>query len=164
LAKIKKMKKILFSIALSIASISVFSQTKEPEITGYVSGGLSMSGGSNDFKSMSYASIETGICYKNLGIGAIIGRASLENADFKNMFWEIKASPSKDLGVVTGYGVLGYGRYMDYRKSFIEYGLGMYWSCNKLSYFAQISDWDNAKYITLGLTYNFKFKKDVRNN
>ena len=93
------MKKILF-IILGFTSTLAFSQNSESKVSGYLSGSISIPGGSQSFKSRSYASIETGICYKNLTAGFVIGRASLEKADFHNMFWEIKASPAIQISPV----------------------------------------------------------------
>jgi len=157
------MKKILI-ILLAFTPVIAFSQKEETKISGYVSGGISIPGGSQSFKSRSYASIETGICYENLTAGLVIGRANLEKADFRNMFWEVKTSPSFYMAPVFAYGVFGYGGYMDYKKSFLEYGAGIYYPSNKVSYFAQITNWDEINYLSVGLTYNFKFKKHVRNN
>jgi hypothetical protein len=156
------MKKILF-LALSLYTLNVFAQ-KEPAITGYVSGSISVSPGSLSFKERSYPSIETGICYKNLTTGVVIGRSSLDKMDFKNMFWEWKVSPSIDMGAVSGYLVLGYGGYMDVNKYFLEYGTGVYCLVKNVSYFVQITNWDEINYFSAGLTYNFKFKRNVRNN
>lgn len=157
------MKRILFVI-MALISISAFSQESKSKISGYVSGGLSIPGGTQSFKTRSYASIETGICYENLTAGLVIGRASLDKADFHNMFWELKASPSISLSPVFGYAVLGYGGYMDYKKSFLEYGVGILYPVKNTSYFMQITNWDEINYMSVGLTYNFKFKKHVRNN
>jgi hypothetical protein len=152
------MKRILFTIA-SLISLSVFSQEKNPKITGYVSAGLSIPGGSQSFKTRSYASIESGICYENVTAGLVIGRASLDKADFRNMFWEIKASPSIQISPVLGYAVLGYGGYFDYKKSFLEYGFGVYYPFKRFAYFAQVTNWDEVNYMTVGLIYNFKIQK-----
>jgi len=157
------MKKILF-IILGFTSTLAFSQNSESKVSGYFSGSISIPGGSQSFKSRSYASVETGICYENLTAGFVIGRASLDKADFHNMFWELKASPSIQISPVYGYAVIGYGGYMDYKKSFLEYGAGIYYPFKKMSYFIQITNWDEINYFSAGLTYNFKFKKHVRNN
>lgn len=151
------MKKILF-VLFSLISLSCFSQD-DKKVSGYLSSGVSIPGGSQDFKSRSYASIESGICYQNLSAGFVLGRASLDEANFRNMFWEVKTSPSVWISPVFGYAVLGYGAYMDYKKSFLEYGVGISYPVKKTSYFAQITNWDEINYISLGLTYNFKFKK-----
>lgn len=152
------MKKILFTLFV-LSSLSLFSQNEKKPIGGYVSGGISIPGGSQSFESRSYASIETGISYDNVSAGFVIGRANLEEANFQNMFWEVKASPSVWMSPVFGYAVLGYGAYMDYKRSFLEYGAGVSLPIKNMAYFAQITNWDEINYVSVGLTYNFKYRK-----
>ncbi len=158
------MKTIFTILALFVATLS-FGQCHsdstacKPSISGYVSYGLSMAN-SSDFKTSSYTGLEGGICYKNFSLGAIFGRGSLKGLGsssdrISQYFYEVKATASIPMGMLTGSAFMGYGGYFGTSHNFIEYGLGMGYSVNKFTYGVACSNWDGINYLTPNITYNF---------
>ena len=153
------MKKTLI-IAMFILNINLIAQTDSTKKFGsYASIGISVTN-SNDFKTTSYPSIEGGVMYKNLSIGAIIGRGSLyqigkSDDNIKNYFYEIKATGSYPIGILNINGILGYGGYFNTPHNFIEYGLGLSFSKGKMGYGVTYSNWDGSNYLTPSITLNF---------
>jgi hypothetical protein len=131
----------------------------------YVSFGVSMTNTKKDgvvtpFKTSSYASIEGGVCYGNLGLGLVLGRSYLNGAfktddDISNYFAEVKSTVTQPIGNVNVTGLFGYGNYLNTKRYFIEYGIGMSYSINKFAYGMTYSNWDGTNYVTPNITYNF---------
>lgn len=155
------MKKLLIFI-LAVSNLSMFAQKKDSTKTPiyhYVSVGLSMTN-NNDFKASSYPSIEIGMVKDNIALGAVIGRGALKGLgssddSFDNYFYEGKISGYYPMGSLSGVFILGYGGYFNTAHNFIEYGVGMSYSVNKLSYGVTYSNWDGSNYITPAITINF---------
>ena len=164
--KIKKMKNLLLILFVAL-SVTLFSQEKsccakkeEPsKYSYYMSAGLSMSNTlDNTFSFSSYPSIEVGGMYENISLGLVLGRGNLsgfKNDIIRNYWYEVKTSVSKQIGVTMVYGVFGVGNYIDTKRVFIEYGAGASYIAGSFGYFVQATNWDNAWYVTPGITYNF---------
>jgi len=161
------MKKTILSLSLIlITCVSIFGQNDtsnlcpgESKIFPYVSYGLSVTN-SQDFKSSSYTSLEGGVMYENLSFGLMIGRGSLAGLGSKqdritDYFYELKTSASFPLGMLSGSILLGYGGYIDTKHMFIEYGVGLSYTPNKIGYGLSLSNWDGINYITPFICYNF---------
>jgi len=161
------MKKMLTIMLCAIASIT-FGQNDSvcsgscKNVYGYVSAGLSLTNTTpSNFKMLNYASIEGGIMVDNLGLGLVFGRGSLlglgsSTDNIKNYFYEVKGSGYYPIGgSLTGVIVLGYGGYINTKRNFIEYGVGMSYSVNKFSYGVTYSNWDGGNYLTPNICLNF---------
>jgi hypothetical protein len=157
------MRKIL-TLALICLTTIAFSQTdttkKERQVTGYVSAGFSTTNG-NDVKTASYVALEAGAMYKNIGLGAIIGRGNLvdiakKNDVIGNYYYEFKASGwfpiNSDL---TGNVLFGWGGYFNSPHQLIEYGVGMTYNYKKMGFGVMYSNWDAVNYVTPNITLNF---------
>ncbi len=161
------MKKIFTIICLMFATVT-FSQNldttsikakEKSQISGYVSYGLSLTN-SSDFRTSSYTGLETGITYKNLGVGVIFGRGSLKGLGQKSdnlsqYFYEVKTSAGFPIGDLTGSFIFGYGGYFNTNHNFIEYGGGFSYTIKHISYGVMVSNWDGVTYVTPNITYNF---------
>ena len=155
------MKKIL-TILMLFASTIMFSQTSDStgsSISGYVSYSLSMTN-SSTFRASSYTGVETGVMYDNISLGAIFGRGNLVGLGRKTdnigqYFYEVKASASAPIGSLTGSVIFGYGGYFNSSHNFIEYGLGVSYTCNRFGYGLTVSEWDGTMYMTPCITFNF---------
>lgn len=162
------MKKFIAFIVLCIAT-TTFAQGRFPQqfidstatknnFDVYVSPSLSI-GNSNGstFEQTSYASVEFGVCKNDVSYGVVLGRANLDfkGKDNVNNYWyEAKVSPSFPLGKLNGFVLLGVGNYVDTKKIFIEYGGGFSCKPKKITYFAQVSNWDGLWYMSPGISFN----------
>jgi hypothetical protein len=151
------MKKILV-VLMVMASTMSWGQCTEDSLNKYVSWGVSMSNNS-DFNSGSYSSLEFGVLYNDVAFGLVFGRGSLngifKNDDIRNYFYEVKVAPSFPIGKVYGNIILGVGGYIDTKRNFIEYGLGVSYTHKKIGYGVSFSNWDGVDYVTPSITYNF---------
>lgn len=141
-----------------MASTISWGQCTEDSLNKYVSWGVSMSNNS-DFNSGSYSSLEFGVLYNDVAFGLVLGRGSLngifKNDDIRNYFYEVKVAPSFPIGKVYGNIILGVGGYIDTKRNFIEYGLGVSYTHKKIGYGVSFSNWDGVDYVTPSITYNF---------
>lgn len=141
-----------------MASTMSWGQCTEDSLNKYVSWGVSMSNNS-DFNSGSYSSLEFGVLYNDVAFGLVLGRGSLngifKNDDIRNYFYEVKVAPSFPIGKVYGNIILGVGSYIDTKRNFIEYGLGVSYTHKKIGYGVSFSNWDGIDYVTPSITYNF---------
>jgi len=151
------MKKVLV-VLMVMASTMSWGQCTEDSLNKYVSWGVSMSNNS-DFNSGSYSSLEFGVLYNDVAFGLVLGRGSLngifKNDDIRNYFYEVKVAPSFPIGKVYGNIILGVGGYIDTKRNFIEYGLGVSYTHKKIGYGVSFSNWDGVDYVTPSITYNF---------
>lgn len=137
----------------------------KPTFSPYVSFGVSMTNtkepsDSTRFSVRNYMGLEGGVCYGNLGLGLVLGRSFLQgtfssNDDISNYFAEVKSTVTQPVGNVNVTALFGYGNYLDTKRYFIEYGVGMSYSVNKFAYGMTYSNWDNNNYVTPSITYNF---------
>ena len=136
----------------------------------YIALGLSISNGNDygdnankyTFKESSYPSIEFGFTRENLSLSGVIGRGNLQglgsNVDgIGNYYWEVKATPSFPLGVVTASIIFGAGTYFNNEvgNGFIEYGSGISYTVGKFTYGVCYTNWDGIDYITPNISYGF---------
>ena len=151
------MKKVLV-VLMVMASTMSWGQCTEDSLNKYVSWCVSMSNNS-DFNSGSYSSLEFGVLYNDVAFGLVFGRGSLngifKNDDIRNYFYEVKVAPSFPIGKVYGNIILGVGGYIDTKRNFIEYGLGVSYTHKKIGYGVSFSNWDGVDYVTPSITYNF---------
>ena len=153
------MKKILV-LVMCMWALGTFAQdSTKCEISKYISVGISLTNGDN-FLVDAYNSAEFGIVYKNLGVGAVLGRGTLKglgskNDSFDKYFYELKVSPSFPIGILSGNLILGYGGYFNSTHMFIEYGFGTSITQDKISYGLSYSNWDGVNYISPSITFNF---------
>jgi len=152
------MKKLLIFI-LSLMIINTYGQNDSSKINMYTNIGLSLTNG-DDFKSNSFAAIETGFVKSNISGGLAIGRGSLSginNTDnIKNYYYEIKTSAYYQIELVSANLIFGLGNFINTKYIFIEYGLGIsYTPHKKISYCITYSNWNNVNYITPNISYNF---------
>ena len=153
------MKKILV-LVMCMWALGTFAQdSTKCEISKYISVGISLTNGDN-FLVDAYNSAEFGIVYKNLGVGAVLGRGTLKglgskNDSFDKYFYELKVSPSFPIGILSGNLILGYGCYFNITHMFIEYGFGTSITQDKISYGLSYSNWDGVNYISPSITFNF---------
>ena len=137
----------------------------KPKFAPYVSFGVSMTNTNvpespTNFKTSTYAGIEGGVTYQNLGLGLVFGRGSLNglfgpNEDIMNYFTEVKSTVTQPVGNVNVTALFGYGTYFQSDRTFIEYGVGMSYSVNKFAYGMSYSNWDGVNFVTPNITYNF---------
>lgn len=158
------MKKVVL-IALSIFTMSTFAQTdstkKHKQLDCYVSGFYATSTG-NSIGASSYAGVEAGVSFKNLGFGLSSGRGNLAAMpkETSNLYWyEVKTYGYIPVGSIKFIVVAGWGQYYNSVHSFIEYGTGFVYSIKKVDLGMTISNWDNAWYVSPGITYNFSVGK-----
>jgi hypothetical protein len=159
------MKKILL-IAMSIFTMATFGQTdttkKHKQLDCYVSGFFATSTG-NKIGDASYAGVEAGIGFKNIGFGLSSGRGSLAAAqkETSNLYWyEIKTYAYIPVGSIKCFIIAGWGQYYNTTQSFIEYGAGFSYSVKKFDLGMTISNWNNAWYVSPGVTYNFSLGRN----
>lgn len=148
------MKKILFAaILLLTISCSVSAQCNDHQpVTGYVSGGMSISKG-NDFALNSYPSLEVGACYNNMSLGYVIGTPNFKT---NTTFHEIKYSVSKSFEGFNLYALSAVGIYARTPNLFLEYGGGANLPLsNRVSIFVQCTNFDSIVYVSEGFTINF---------
>lgn len=141
------------------------SQSSGLSFAPYVSFGVSMTNTNpstgTSFRSSNYMSLEGGVCYGNLGLGAVLGRGSLKGSfasddHIMNYYTEVKSTVTQSIGNVNVTGLFGYGCYFSANQhNFIEYGVGMSYNLNKFAYGATFSNWDGLNYVTPSVTYNF---------
>jgi hypothetical protein len=163
------MKKILLLAMLGVSALSFAQGTTDgtfieegpncpTPITPYIAAGLSMSSG-NDFKATSYPSVEAGIMIENWSLGGVFGRNNLLSPSpevIENYWWEVKTGLSYSVGIVSIYGVLGIGAYIDRDYGmFVEYGGGISKEFGNFGVFAQATSWDGTWYVTPGISYSF---------
>ena len=153
------MKKLLLLIACMWFINALAQDSTKCNVGKYVSWGLSLSN-NTDFNTGSYSSLEFGIVKHDVAAAVVFGRGNLDgifrSGDvLSNYFYEIKVSPSFPIGKVCGNIILGYGGYFNASHNFIEYGLGVSYTHNKLGYGVSFSNWDGFDYVTPSITYNF---------
>lgn len=148
------MKNIFLFVAIALASISMAQDTDF-----YMAAGLSVSNtGDNTFAYSSYPAIEIGITQENFSLGLVAGRSNLigfDTDEINNYWYELKTALSFPAGKFCGYGLLGIGNYMSTERIFIEYGVGLSRTYNKVGMFTQASNWDGYWYVTPGISYTF---------
>jgi hypothetical protein len=160
------MKKI-FTVAIAMlimaTSFGQTDSTKKTKTTAYASLGISIGNvnvndaGTNKFSKASFPSVEIGVMRKNISIGAAFGYENLLATSETRGFYELKTSAYHVIvGDCSGYILFGVGAYFEKSfHSFIEYGFGFSYAPKKLGYFVQYSNWANANYVSVGLSYNF---------
>ena len=151
---------ILFATSTFAASPdSTKIDTTKYKLDGYISLGLSVTN-TSDFLTSSYAGVEGGIIYRDFGAGIVFGRGSLRGLGSKSdvisaYFIEGKISYSCSLNLLTITPFFGYGSYVNTNHTFIEYGVGLSKTFNKVSIGVSYSNWDSVNYLTPNITYNF---------
>lgn len=150
---------VLICAVVTLTTIAQNNDSTKKLISGYASIGLSITNTYN-FKMSSYTTAESGINYKNIGVGLIIGRGSLdgiasETDNIVNYFYELKTTSSFPIGMVNGSVLFGYGSFFNSSNKFIEYGFGVSYSINKMGYGITYSNWNSVNYITPSITFNF---------
>ena len=132
----------------------------------YVGVGLSMSNSTagETFTTTSYPSLEVGVTRNDVSYGVVLGRGSLDKMSpfndkedgLSNYFWELKVSPSFNLGQVNGNLILGAGSYFASNNAyFIEYGIGVSKSYGNLTYGVSYTNWDGVDYVTPSVSFGF---------
>ena len=149
---------VLFSILIG-PSIVLAQDTANHGSSVFISSGISISNTEDlTLGERSYPSMELGFNKDGLSLALVTGRSdnnySVEER-LSNYWWEVKTAFCVPAGSFDVYGLLGVGNYMSTKRVFIEYGMGFSRTLGQVSYFAQISNWDNLWYITPGLTYTF---------
>ncbi len=149
----------LVLLVMCMWAVSTFAQdSTKCNVGKYVSWGVSLSNNS-DFNTGSYSSLEFGVVCNDVAFGLALGRGSLDgifkNDDIRNYFYEVKVAPSFPIGKVYGNIILGIGSYIDTKHNFIEYGLGVSYTHNKIGYGVSYTNWDGVDYITPSISYNF---------
>jgi len=149
----------LVLLVMCMWAVSTFAQdSTKCNVGKYVSWGVSLSNNS-DFNTGSYSSLEFGVVCNDVAFGLALGRGSLDgifkNDDIRNYFYEVKVAPSFPIGKVYGSVILGVGSYIDTKHNFIEYGLGVSYTHNKIGYGVSYTNWDGVDYITPSISYNF---------
>jgi hypothetical protein len=134
----------------------------------YVSFSLSISSGNSSgdntnqytFQESAYPDIEFGFTYQNLSIGGVIGRGNFNNTvnGIGNYFWEVRVTPTFQLGVVNASIIFGAGTYFNHEigNGFIEYGSGIGYTIGKITYGISYSNFDGVDYITPNISLTFK--------
>ena len=145
---------------------------EKPKWGNYVNLSVSMSNGNTydtneaegTFCESSYPNIEFGFSKCNIMAGLAVGRRNFKGLGdtgdkLGDYFSEIRITPSFPLGIIDANVVFGAGTYLVSSKgTFIEYGSGISYTQGKYTYGISYSNFDGIDYISLGLTYNFKFK------
>jgi hypothetical protein len=149
----------LVLLVMCMWAVSTFAQdSTKCNVGKYVSWGVSLSNNS-DFNTGSYSSLEFGVVCNDVAFGLALGRGSLDgifkNDDIRNYFYEVKVAPSFPIGKVYGNIILGVGSYIDTKHNFIEYGLGVSYTHNKIGYGVSYTNWDGVDYVTPSISYNF---------
>lgn len=153
------MKKVVL-VLMCMWAVSTFAQdSTKCNVNKYISWGVSLSNNS-DFNTGSYSSLEFGVVSNDVAFGLALGRGSLEGIfggkdDITNYFYELKVAPSFPIGKVYGNIIMGVGGYMNTKRNFIEYGLGVSYTHNKIGYGVSYTNWDGVDYITPSISYNF---------
>lgn len=155
------MKTILLFAIMLVSTLTFAQDETKQSVTPYIAAGLSMTNG-NDFTANTYVSVEAGVMVSDWSVGGVFGRNNLisntpETID--NYWWEIKTAFSYSLNVVSIYGVIGLGAYIDRDNGmFIEYGGGVSKELGNFGLFVQATNWDGIWYVTPGLSYSFSKK------
>ena len=173
------MKKIILALALILISATTFSQRSirikigsstdadnseivkndSVSVSFYLSASLSIANThGSTFSQTAYPSLEFGGMYDNFGLGLVVGHNNFydfKNDNMEKYWYELKTSFTQPIGPISVYGLFGVGNYLSTNQWFIEYGIGMSATFNKVSIFIQSSNWDGIDYISPGLTYNF---------
>lgn len=136
----------------------------------YIGLGLSISNGNDygdnankyTFKESTYPTVEFGFTRENLSLSAVIGRGNLQGLGSKsdgigNYYWEVKATPTFQVGVVTASIIFGVGTYFNNQvgNGVIEYGSGISYTLGKFTYGVCYTNWDGIDYITPNISYGF---------
>lgn len=149
----------LLVVLMCMWAVSTFAQdSTKCNVGKYVSWGVSLSNNS-DFNTGSYSSLEFGVVCHDVAFGLALGRGSLDgifkNDNIRNYFYEVKVVPSFPIGKVYGNIIMGVGSYIDTKHNFIEYGLGVSYTHNKIGYGVSYTNWDGVDYVTPSISYNF---------
>ncbi len=151
----------LLAFACLVATFaSAQSDSTKAKVTGYVSAGFSTSNG-NNFNSASYVAVETGVMYKNISFGGIFGRGNLVGIAKKddvlsNYYFEFKSAGYIPIsGDLSANVIFGWGGYFNSTHRLIEYGAGLSYTIDKMSYGITYSNWDGVNYVTPSITFNF---------
>lgn len=158
--------------AMSVTADSTYVDTTsapKEKWSKYIALGLSISNGNDygdntnktTFDEASYPSLEFGFSRENISLSGVIGRGNLlglgtHDDKFSNYYWEVKATPTFPLGIVTASIIFGAGSYFNNDKgnTFIEYGSGISYTVNKFTYGICYTNWDGVDYITPNISYN----------
>jgi len=112
----------------------------------------------DEFLVDTYAGIELGVCVKNFNFSISGGRENIDfsHADALSNYWyELKIAAYKSFGSLKVFVLTGWGRYLNSKHSFIEYGGGLSYNIGKFDLSMQVSRWDNIVYIAPGVCFNF---------
>ena len=125
----------------------------------YVASGISISNTQElTIGDRSYPSVELGTSVDGMSFALVTGRSDnnySESERLDHYWWELKTAFTFPAGSFDVYGLLGIGHYFSTDRVFIEYGIGFSRTLGKISYFAQVSNWDALWYVTPGLAYTF---------
>lgn len=150
---------LLLTCMWAIGTFAQDSINVNTKVTHYASIGLSLSNG-DDFNTGSYSSVEYGINYHNLSLGAVFGRGNLDGIfrkgdALRNYYFEVKSVGNFPVGILNGSVLFGWGGYFNTSHLFIEYGMGISYSHKKMTYGMTYSNWDGTDYMTPSITFNF---------
>lgn len=151
--------KNLFLLVFALFSFTMVAQESFPQYQPYASIALSTRG-QGDFQSNSYASVEVGVTHKQISYGVAIGRSNLvdvfQNDQLANYYWEVKFSPSYNLGSNFSVNLIaGGGAYFNSDNYFAEIGAGLGYSVNNFTYGVSYSNWDELNYFSPYISYSF---------
>jgi hypothetical protein len=149
------MKRILLIASVLLSMVAQAQDTTK--VSGYAAVSASLTNG-DKISSASYFMVEGGICRKNISVGVGLGRSSFnfQTDGPTNYFIEPKLSViMAEIGNVKGYGIAGVGTYFKSTHCFVEYGAGAIVSLKNLDLCFQISNWDNAAYVSTGISKTF---------
>jgi len=149
------MKNLIVTL-LFLTGLSIQAQEPNTRITFDPYVALSVSASSHS----AYPSIEGGVCSKNMAVAIDFGRGDFNRAltqsdAISNYFWEAKFSPYYDLGSFRGSVFGGYGGYIGTKHYFYDFGVGVSYTVESISYGVAFNNWDGVNYISPSLTYNF---------
>lgn len=157
------MKKIIL-VLVALIGFTASAQTDSTKVktSKYVAVGLSMANANGQsFDVASYPSVEFGVTRNSISYALVLGRGQLrglgQSGDvLSDYYWEVKVSPSFDLGVVSVNPLLGGGSMFDTDKAtFIEYGVGISKTYGKFTYGMTYSNWAGTDYVTPSVSYGF---------
>lgn len=113
-----------------------------------------------NFQDSSYPSVEFGFTRENLSLSGVIGRANFKGMGshidkIGDYYWELKATPTFPLGIVSASLIFGAGSYLNNQvgNGFIEYGSGISYTVGKFTYGVSYTNWDGIDYITPNISY-----------
>jgi hypothetical protein len=110
----------------------------------------------DNFSKSSFPSLEVGIMWKNLCVGAVFGGENFFVNSSSRIFYELKTALSLPIGDFSAYGLAGVGAYFEKDfNAFIEYGAGFSYMPNKVGCFVQYSNWARGNYVSTGITFAF---------